>query len=455
MNEIQLKALQCFEAAAKAQSDDARSRIAEILMRNRVGYDFFAAASESVRERARVVIHFHPDRLDQFKKTVIESLLEKGYVTNQFETGISGGSLTPFSGGPRDKWEERLFGGVYQKPGVRAADRPKYGALDLMNFSDGAAPRFGSCYFRLGKDVLKRCTFTNKDSVFEPDIFGTVMHPDALLEHLLLRAETETSVLGIEHPCVNGLLKRFSCLSDNRVAFSSSFGRTLDDYVEAQIHGPIQLRTDVDRLVADPSFMGTEIETAMRSLCQKYAIEMDWHAGFSVSCDKVPAEFRGPRIPVLAGRVAENGKLTASIIGKAAFSLAMNPEFWHDWAPFPETLQHIKQLWHVLAHFGEPLIRKPALIDAVIAIVEKEICRLSEIEKTPEETHPSTFDRNDLPLLQMILEVLESARSQETSKIDLNGKPRSFLLELFDEHARELPDFCRDIGRSVLNELCE
>ena len=88
--------------------------------------------------------------------------------------GISNGGLTAFRGRERDNWEKRLFGGVYQKPDVTSLERPKYGALDLMNHADGPSPRFGSCYFRLSNEVSKRCSFTYKDSFYQPEECGTI-----------------------------------------------------------------------------------------------------------------------------------------------------------------------------------------------------------------------------------------------------------------------------------------
>jgi hypothetical protein len=58
----------------------------------------------------------------------------------------------------------RLFGGAYHCDDATNAQRPKYGALDLMRHPDGPAPRFGSCYFLLKPAVAARCTFTYLDS---------------------------------------------------------------------------------------------------------------------------------------------------------------------------------------------------------------------------------------------------------------------------------------------------
>lgn len=42
------------------------------------------------------------------------------------------------------------------------------------------------------------------------------------------------------------------------------------------------------------------------------------------------------------------------VLGRAARSLWSEPRSWQDWAAPDETLQHIKQLWHVLVAFGHP-----------------------------------------------------------------------------------------------------
>jgi ribosomal protein S18 acetylase RimI-like enzyme len=73
----------------------------------------------------------------------------------------------------------------------------------------------------------------------------------------------------------------------------------------------------------------------------------------------VPDEFRGPRMVPLARRVAERcaivpGAIDAASLGRAAAALHREPGSWEDWDTYEETLQHIKQLWHVLVRFGRP-----------------------------------------------------------------------------------------------------
>jgi Protein of unknown function (DUF3626) len=98
-------------------------------------------------------LYFHPERLSRDGVSVAEGLLCTGIYTNQFVAGLSSGSPSAFPGGDRDLWEDRLFGGAYHGTGVTSPGRPKYGALDVMHYPDGPAPRFGSCFFLLRQNA--------------------------------------------------------------------------------------------------------------------------------------------------------------------------------------------------------------------------------------------------------------------------------------------------------------
>lgn len=110
---------------------DVRPRLTDLLQRAGCGADIYADAMECVRDHARVVVHFHPDRFGSKPVTVAEALLGEGAYRNQFETGLSTGSLTAFRGGARDSWESKLFGGAYHSADVTNADRPKIWSLGV------------------------------------------------------------------------------------------------------------------------------------------------------------------------------------------------------------------------------------------------------------------------------------------------------------------------------------
>jgi hypothetical protein len=302
------------------------------------------AALEHVRGRstgrtplatdAPITVNFHPDRAVA-GRTVIEGLLVDGRFRSQFETGISNGGLTAYPGGDRDRWEERMFGGAYQRPGVRAEDRPKYGALNLRHHDDGAAPRFGSAHLRLRPHVRDRATFTFGDSFHHPTEAGTADAFDAVL-----------AALHAHHG--PGALER---------SRTPGPGRALDDYVEAQIHGPVQLSDDVEALVLDSSFRssGCGTATAAALLTSRYGVRVEWRAGFRLAPGAVPPEFRGPEVPTLAFALCKRhgaDEIDPALIGAAARDVVADPAAWHEWGGPVEALQVLKYLWHCLVQFG-------------------------------------------------------------------------------------------------------
>ncbi|USY17132.1 DUF3626 domain-containing protein [Nocardiopsis exhalans] len=271
-------------------------------------------ALEWVRERSwgggfesgwSVTLNFHPDRWAG-GRTVVERMALEGVYRSQFVTGTSNGGLTAFEGGDRWRWESRMFGGAYDRAPV--CSRPVYGALDWADSQVGAAPRFGSCFFRLGPQVAQRSTFCYPDSTFEP--------------------------------CDFGVGERMGLVELARGSVNGGAGRdVLDEYVEAQVHGPVRWGVDVAELVLDPSFRGTAVEEAARGL----GCALSWHGGFRLSVGELrrhPA-YRGREFVELGERLAVGGWLTPKVVGDAARS--------GEWEP-----QSLKRVWHYVARFGAP-----------------------------------------------------------------------------------------------------
>lgn len=131
--------------------------------------------------------------------------------------------------------------------------------------------------------------------------------------------------------------------------------RNLNHYIEAQVHGDISLKNHVDILVADPGFKDTEIGEIFNELCTENDIKLFWHNGYAMSLGEVPRKFRGPIMPEIAKQVSSKGYLSTEMIGIAAQALKQNPDDWSKFGEFPEVLQQLKYLWHVLVTFGKPL----------------------------------------------------------------------------------------------------
>ncbi|MDX2701454.1 DUF3626 domain-containing protein [Streptomyces sp. PA03-6a] len=246
----------------------------------------------------RVTLNFHPDRAAR-GKPVLQALSEGGVYHSQFVTGTSNGGLTARPGGDRWRWESRIFNGAYDA--APPAERPVYGALNFRRKTVGAAPRFGSAHFRLSAGTVARTTFCYPDSFFEPSDFGV---GDRM-----------------------GLVAL--ALADSRDA--------LDDYIEAQVHGPVRLDRHVEALVLDPCYRGTAVEDAARRL----PCPVEWHGGFRLTVGELrlrPA-YRGQDYVDLGARIAVDGLLDPRVLGTAAATGRHDP-------------QALKKVWHCLARFG-------------------------------------------------------------------------------------------------------
>lgn len=290
---------------------------------------------------SRLTINFHPDRVAGNSKTVAENLLASGRYLPQQLTGISNGGRFGV-GGPRAKWEHDLFG----EPNEQARTSPPvYGTLDLAQDPHGGAPRFGSCFIVLNPSSLKDTTFSVGDSHDQPSDVGTSESFIGVLAGLFEQAAGGGALdraLGI-----GGLL---TVLADSEPGLVPA--RELDGYVEAQLHGGIELGRDVAEVVLDPSFRSTEIEDQTRAASELYGFEVEWHSGSVLDPADIPDSFRGPEIVELAGQLAgSNRMLDVRKIGDFASTIPFARAGPQGDLPTSER-QKVKFLWHCLLRFG-------------------------------------------------------------------------------------------------------
>ncbi|MFL6077985.1 MAG: DUF3626 domain-containing protein [Mycobacteriales bacterium] len=253
----------------------------------------------------RVTVQFHPDRSAR-GRPLLAALAADGVYLSQFATGTSNGGLTAYPGGDRWRWESAIFGGAYDDAAAHA--RPVYGALNFRRHAVGAAPRFGSAHLRLTARSLARTTFCYPDSCWSPDAFGVA---DRMSLVTLATADRRDP---------------------------------LDNHVEAHVHGPVRLDRDVEALVLDPSYRGTEVEAAARRL----PCPVEWHPGFRLEVAELRRHpgYRGRRYVELGAKIAAGRALTPRIIGDAART-----------GRYDE--QDLKRVWHCLARFGAPVPPPP------------------------------------------------------------------------------------------------
>lgn len=357
LSKAQLLALNHFSKFARNHRKEAHSTIDHILNMSNISSHLFEKAVIHLKTNARIGLHFHPDRPIPNMNSVAEALFDQGEYKSQFETLISNGSVSAYTGGARDLWEKKLFGGAYQQEGTSMSERPKYGALNLMLHPDGPSPRFGSCYFLLSPSVSYRSTYTYLDSHQDPGEKGTYEEFDMILAALLEETFTRDFAIGEKNLTPTNLINHllYNLKKSIKDTSNSEANRNLNHYIEAQIHGPVSLREDVEVLVADPSFRRTNVGKILEQICQKYSIDLEWHKGFMLKVDSVPSDFRGPSMPSLADRIAKNGTIDAYQIGLAVMNLKRNPDSWSDRGTYEEVLQELKLLWHVLVRYGNPV----------------------------------------------------------------------------------------------------
>lgn len=265
--------------------------------------DFFRknGCVKAVTDTLEVTINFHPDRLTSTGMPLLAAIISDGVLKSQFETRTSNGGLTAFPGGARWVWESRAFRGAYDS--CEPSARPKYGALNYKKLGSGGSPRFGSSYFKLKPTLLDRVTFCYPESFFGPRGYGAGRH----VGHLIEMAD-----------------------ADER--------DPLDHYIEAHVHGVIDIHEDIQAVVLDPSYKNTEVQ----KLANELPFATSWHAGFRLSTETMSQHpgFRGQEIVRVGQEIAVDGWLTPEIIGRAVNEEVMDA-------------QKLKKVWHYLARFGD------------------------------------------------------------------------------------------------------
>ncbi len=287
-----------------------------------------------LRSAGRLTLNFHPDRIARDGRTVAAALATDGVYLSQWVTGISAGSRSAVPGGERQRFERQLFAGAYDDADPTSGAHPVYGSFDLLSDEHGGSPRFGSGFVVVRSHVRERTTLCVGDSHIGPRDVGTFDEPWSLLAGLGEQA-SQTELL--------------SALEDG--ARSSRASRELDGYVEIQVHGGVSLADDVEAIVLDPSFRGTDVEREISRAAERFGFDVAWHRGSELAVDAVPDDFRGPTMPTLARAVAG----ADAIVHARAIGIAAAREVFEDPNPAgdsPETaLQQLKYLWHtVLAH---------------------------------------------------------------------------------------------------------
>lgn len=297
-----------------------------------------------------ITINFHPDRFANNGKTVLENLIGQGLYHGQFRTGTTNGGKTAYIGGERYLWEQQLFRDAYPD---NSLDRPKYGALNVFRYIDGASVRFGSCYFVMKQEISNRCTFSYGDSSINPTTLCTSDVFIGILADLLSDVQNKARML---NQVVSSQQEALAILL-NKCDTMKNIGRNLDYCIETHIHGDVSLLEDVESFYVDSSFQNTIVEGQAEELCQKYGINLEWIPKRQVLVKEMGELFRGSMIPVVAKKIDclfgnHQGIINANLIGQASRDSVMNPENWNEIGNGTDVFQYLKQLWHTVGYFG-------------------------------------------------------------------------------------------------------
>lgn len=331
------RAVDAVRRRAAADRDEATERV-----ERRLSVDP-AVAADQLLTAGRLTLNFHPDRISAGGHSVAAGLNADGRYRSQWATWISNGGRSAVVGGQRHRWEQALFGDAYDGADPLVDDFPVYGAFDLLRDPFGGSPRFGSSYVVLAPPVFERTTFCVGDSHVGPTDVGTADEMTSILAGLAEQA-ANGALLGRDL----GVAELLGLLAGRRVIDGP--GRELDHYVEAQIHGGVDLASDVTEIVVDPSFRDTPVDAELTVAAQRFGFRIGWHDGSELAVDDVPDDFRGPEMPDLARRVTTDGPVDAAAIGRAARALRLGPPTIDGDDPSSDA-QQLKYLWHtVLAH---------------------------------------------------------------------------------------------------------
>ncbi len=206
-----------------------------------------------LRRQARVTIQFHPDQRLPSGASIVDSFIADPVYKNQFQTLVSSGSYAPMAGSSRDAWERELFAGAYHDHPLIAEERPRYGALSALGLPPGNG-EYGRCFFELRQDVKPRTTFcpTNSSQCGAGQV-STADTLEVLLE--LIAAIDVEYARQIAHVALGGR-------PDRDRHYRGSF-------VEVQIHGPVELRRDVEHLVIDVEYTATHYGDKLLELADR------------------------------------------------------------------------------------------------------------------------------------------------------------------------------------------
>ena len=219
LTDTQQKALHYANKKAKIYTKNMHLLVLARLQMNNYTENDLNAVISYMQTKMPIIIHV---RLDNDK---IKIIYNDTHYRNTFEIFKN----KPIETNPRVQWENTLFGKIYGL--VDGVERVKYGALNLTNDPNGlkSCLGYGDSYFVLKNKVKERISFVQGDSCGQQLHIATFKH----FEHILYYYSDKL-------------------LDDIIKVATGKSSHTIDSeplYTELQVHGPVRLDTDIEKVV--------------------------------------------------------------------------------------------------------------------------------------------------------------------------------------------------------------
>jgi Protein of unknown function (DUF3626) len=199
-----------------------------------LGFSYYQLQNclDFIRDEAPITIHMDENTLAK--------LVQDTNYRNCFEVGGSAANRSAdmlWYCAKRYYWESRMFRGSYEF--ALHCDRPKYGCLNFTGDISGATSCYGTMHLILSQNVRSRATHFYQDS-------GNYIHYYPNCPIVLGTSEYYAHILQGYNEI--DLVAALNVANHSRIRGAPSTSRQGVGYKEVQIHGPVNLASDIQAL---------------------------------------------------------------------------------------------------------------------------------------------------------------------------------------------------------------
>ena len=220
-SQIQIDAFKKADLKAKIHEKNLKHLILEKFSKSNIDYKYIDKIKNYIKDKSYIttMVPIITNK-DAKQRNIFEIFIENPKLKNIFEISNNTDLLL------RKKAEDLLFVKAYTN--CDASLRPKYGSINLIEniMGDELCKMYGEICLKYKQDIKKRTTFTFGDSF----TFMMYLCTYNYFEHILYHFDTNT---------LNSIIN----LIDN-----NNNNIKLYQYIEAQIHGDVDISTDIESI---------------------------------------------------------------------------------------------------------------------------------------------------------------------------------------------------------------